>query len=104
MMEKLRASVKGGRTFIRLAYATTGITNDVALVYQCSKTNERATAIVTACNSHDVLLAAIKRIANGEGYFGAQAREYKEIAKGALAATGLDRELLDIPEFLRAKP
>lgn len=29
---------------------------------------------------------ALKKIANGEGYYGAQAREYKQIAKAALDA------------------
>jgi hypothetical protein len=31
------------------------------------------------------LIEALKQIANGEGYYGAQAREYKEIARAALA-------------------
>lgn len=31
---------------------------------------------------------ALRKIANGDGYYGAQAREYKEIAIGALKRTG----------------
>jgi len=36
------------------------------------------------------LLAALQAIANGEGYYGAQAAEYKAIARAAIAkATGV---------------
>jgi hypothetical protein len=31
------------------------------------------------------LIEALKQIANGDGYYGAQAREYKEIARAAIA-------------------
>jgi len=41
--------------------------------------------IVTACNHHDELVAALKRIASGEGYYGAQAAEYKQIARDVLS-------------------
>jgi hypothetical protein len=34
----------------------------------------------------DIYHEALQRIAAGEGYYGAQAREYKDIAKGAIAA------------------
>lgn len=34
---------------------------------------------------NDRLRAALEEIAHGEGYYGAQAREYKDIAKAALA-------------------
>lgn len=33
----------------------------------------------------DVLRAALSRIALGDGYYGAQAREYKQVARAALA-------------------
>lgn len=33
----------------------------------------------------DVLRAALNRIALGDGYYGAQAREYKQVARAALA-------------------
>lgn len=33
----------------------------------------------------DAMREALKQIANGEGYYGAQAREYKAIARAALA-------------------
>jgi hypothetical protein len=35
-----------------------------------------------------ILRDALRRIAAGEGYYGIQAREYKEIARTALAAVG----------------
>lgn len=35
------------------------------------------------------LLAALQAIANGEGYYGAQAREYKDIARAAIAKATL---------------
>lgn len=39
--------------------------------------------------AHDDLLAALESIANGEGYYGDQAAEYKAIARAAIAkATG----------------
>jgi len=62
----------------------------LASVYpiEATRTEERranAAFIVRACNSHDDLLAALEKIAAGDGYYGAQAREYKEIARSALA-------------------
>jgi hypothetical protein len=44
--------------------------------------NDRDARLVKAAPQ---LLDALKEIANGEGYYGAQAREYKEIAKAAIA-------------------
>jgi len=44
--------------------------------------NDRDARLVKAAPQ---LLAALKEIASGEGYYGAQAREYKEIAKAAIA-------------------
>lgn len=35
-----------------------------------------------------VLLEALKKISAGEGYYGLQAREYKQIARAALAIVG----------------
>lgn len=51
--------------------------------FHCSKAN--AAFIVKACNAHDELVEALTRIANGDGVYGAQAHEYKTIARAALA-------------------
>jgi hypothetical protein len=37
-------------------------------------------------NAEQIYREALQQIASGDGYYGAQAREYKEIAKGAIAA------------------
>jgi len=37
-------------------------------------------------NATQIYYEALQQIAAGEGYYGAQAREYKDIAKGAIAA------------------
>lgn len=40
---------------------------------------------VLAVNAHDQLVEALREIAVGEGHYGAQAFEYKQIARKALA-------------------
>ena len=48
---------------------------------------ERGAATILALIAvNRVLKGALREIANGEGYYGAQAGKYKEIARGALAA------------------
>jgi len=37
-------------------------------------------------NAEQIYHEALQQIASGEGYYGAQAREYKDIAKSAIAA------------------
>lgn len=50
-----------------------------------------AVNLVTAINCHEELLAALRKIASGEGYYGLQAREYKDIAKAAVASVAMTR-------------
>jgi hypothetical protein len=56
--------------------------------HECSDLDDlgdEAKANATLIAAAPDLLAALKKIANGEGYYGAQAREYKEIAAIAIA-------------------
>lgn len=52
---------------------------------------EWAVRIATAINCHEELMDALRKIAAGEGYYGLQAREYKDIAKAAVASATMIR-------------
>lgn len=52
--------------------------------------NADSAFIVKACNAHDDLVHALQAIANGDGIYGAQANEYKQIARAALAKAKLN--------------
>ncbi len=43
---------------------------------------------MTIVSAYGELVKGLRKIAIGEGYYGEQAREYKEIAKAALASVG----------------
>lgn len=47
--------------------------------------------LVTAINCHEELMDALRKIAAGEGYYGLQAREYKDIAKAAVTSVAMAR-------------
>lgn len=47
--------------------------------------------LATAINCHQELMEALRKIALGEGYYGLQAREYKDIAKAAIASVTMIR-------------
>lgn len=55
---------------------------------------EWAINLATAINCHGELMEALRKIAAGEGYYGLQAREYKDIAKAAIASATMARNTL----------
>lgn len=53
--------------------------------------SEWAVRIATALNCHEELLDALRKIAAGEGFYGLQAKEYKDIAKAAIVSATMMR-------------
>jgi hypothetical protein len=56
--------------------------------------SEWAVNLATAINSHEEMLTALRAIATGDGYYGLQAREYKDIARAAVASVKMARDSL----------
>lgn len=54
--------------------------------------SEWAVNLVTAINCHQELMTVLRSIATGEGYYGLQAREYKDLAKAAVTSAKLTRD------------
>jgi len=69
-----------------------GVVNYGWIICNCYGPDAESNAkfIVRACNHHAELVAALKRIASGEGYYGAQAAEYKQIARDVLSKLEVD--------------
>jgi hypothetical protein len=76
-------------TETRIALKCDGRT--IAYVAIGPQDSEWAVNLVTAVNCHQELLDALRKIAAGEGYYGLQAREYKDIAKAAIASAVITR-------------
>lgn len=53
--------------------------------------SEWAINLAAAVNCHEELMDAMRKIAAGEGYYGLQAREYKDIAKAAITSVVMTR-------------
>ena len=64
----------------------------VAYVAIGPQDSEWAVNLVTAINCHQELLDALRSITAGDGYYGLQAREYKDIAKAAIASSKMARD------------
>jgi hypothetical protein len=79
-------------TDTRIALKCDGRT--VAYVAIGPQDSQWAINLATAINCHDELLNACRSIAAGNGYYGLQAREYKDIAKAAVASVKLARDSL----------
>lgn len=77
-------------TETRIALKCDGET--VAYVAMGRQDSEWAINLVTAINCHEELMEALRKIAAGEGYYGLQAREYKDIAKAAIASVVMTRK------------
>lgn len=68
----------------------------VAYVAISPQDSEWAVNLATAINCHAELMEAMRKIAVGEGFYGLQAREYKDIAKAAVASvTMLRKSIID---------
>lgn len=79
-------------TQTRIALKCDGRT--VAYVALGPQDSEWALNLTLAINSHHELMDALRKIAAGEGFYGLQAREYKDIAKAAIASVQLSRNSL----------
>lgn len=77
-------------TETRIALKCDGRT--IAYVAIGPQDSEWAVNLVTAVNCHQELLDALRKIAAGEGYYGLQAREYKDIAKSAVTSATMVRD------------
>lgn len=79
-------------TDTRIALKCDGRT--VAYVAIGPQDSEWAQNLTLAINCHGELMDALRSIAIGEGYYGLQAREYKDIAKAAIASVKMARDSL----------
>ena len=85
-----RAPLTIAETETRIALKCDGET--VAYIAMGRQDSEWAINLVTASNCHEELMDALRKIAVGEGYYGLQAREYKDIAKAAIVSVKLARD------------
>lgn len=76
-------------TETRIALKCNGRT--IAYVAIGPQDSEWAVNLVTAFNCHQEILDALRKISAGEGYYGLQAREYKDIAKAAVTSATMVR-------------
>lgn len=76
-------------TETRIALKCDGET--VAYIAMGRQDSEWAINLVTAINCHEELMNAMRKIATGEGCYGLQAREYKDIAKAAIVSVQMAR-------------
>lgn len=79
-------------TDTRIALKCDGRT--IAYVAMGPQEVEWAINLATAINCHHEMLGALRSIADGNGYYGLQAREYKDIAKAAVASVKMARDSL----------
>lgn len=79
-------------TDTRIALKCDGRT--VAYIAIGPQDSEWALNLTLAINMHEELMSALRQIAAGEGYYGLQAREYKDIAKAAITSVKLARKSL----------
>lgn len=87
-----RSPVTIAETETRIALKCDGET--IAYVAMGRQDSEWAINLVTAINCHEELMEAMRKIASGEGYYGLQAREYKDIAKAAITSVKMARDSL----------